>query len=302
MVRTDEFALVRFDGDQEQADAVYAGVAEPAGRRGRRRRRRLGRDPPGARQHRRAGRPAARPGRAAQGAPGGLRVSTPGAGRPDRDRPDRDRGERTGACPSPVLRRRQPRRDPPLQQGARRVDRARGGTRHPRRLPRRDPQSSTAHAWPRPEPAQPAPGAPPRGRDLRRRAGAGPTSWGRATSARTSSPPISTCTRARPGPPRPRRTRGPADRAPQSLRPDRTLPAGAAAGGAVPRGRDANRRAGTADRLVVSSTTVLRRAGVMAVVEPAARSCRAGRSGSPFPSSTPPSPRCEGDPGPCDPV
>jgi NADP-dependent 3-hydroxy acid dehydrogenase YdfG len=29
MVRTDEFGLVRFDGDAEQAAAVYAGVAEP---------------------------------------------------------------------------------------------------------------------------------------------------------------------------------------------------------------------------------------------------------------------------------
>jgi NADP-dependent 3-hydroxy acid dehydrogenase YdfG len=29
MVRTDEFALVRFDGDADKAAAVYAGVAEP---------------------------------------------------------------------------------------------------------------------------------------------------------------------------------------------------------------------------------------------------------------------------------
>ena len=29
MVKTDEFALLRFDGDREKAEAVYAGVAEP---------------------------------------------------------------------------------------------------------------------------------------------------------------------------------------------------------------------------------------------------------------------------------
>jgi NADP-dependent 3-hydroxy acid dehydrogenase YdfG len=29
MVKTDEFALVRFEGDADKAAAVYAGVAEP---------------------------------------------------------------------------------------------------------------------------------------------------------------------------------------------------------------------------------------------------------------------------------
>ncbi len=69
MVRTDEFAAVRFGGDQEKAEAVYAGVAEPLRRRRHRRRDRLGRHPPRPREHRRDGDPPPRPGRPAQGAP-----------------------------------------------------------------------------------------------------------------------------------------------------------------------------------------------------------------------------------------
>ena len=69
MVRTEEFSLTRFGGDRERADAVYAGVPEPARRRGRRRRHRLDGDPPGPRQHRPARRQAARAGRPAQGPP-----------------------------------------------------------------------------------------------------------------------------------------------------------------------------------------------------------------------------------------
>ena len=41
MVRTEEFALTRFGGDQERADAVYAGVSEPLVAAGHRRRDRL---------------------------------------------------------------------------------------------------------------------------------------------------------------------------------------------------------------------------------------------------------------------
>ena len=76
MVRTDEFGLVRFDGDAEKAAAPYAGVARTAGRRRHRRLRRVGRHPTASRQPRPHRRPPARPGRPAQGRPS-LNALTP---------------------------------------------------------------------------------------------------------------------------------------------------------------------------------------------------------------------------------
>ena len=70
MVHTEEFALVRFGGDQAAADAVYAGVPDPLVAEDVADAIALDRHPPGPRQHRRARHQAARPGRPAQGAPG----------------------------------------------------------------------------------------------------------------------------------------------------------------------------------------------------------------------------------------
>ncbi len=67
MVRTDEFALTRFDGDADRGRGRLRGRRGPARRRGRGRGHHLDGHPPGARQRRRAGDPPARPGRAAQG-------------------------------------------------------------------------------------------------------------------------------------------------------------------------------------------------------------------------------------------
>ena len=72
MVRTDEFALVRFGGDAQRAAAVYAGVPEPLVAEDIADCIAWVRHPAAPRQHRPAGRPAARPGRPAQGRPGRL--------------------------------------------------------------------------------------------------------------------------------------------------------------------------------------------------------------------------------------
>ena len=74
MVRTDEFALVRFGGDQAAADKVYAGRRRTARRRGRRRGGALDRHAPVPRQHRRARHQAGGAGGPAQGAPGLTRA------------------------------------------------------------------------------------------------------------------------------------------------------------------------------------------------------------------------------------
>ena len=84
MVHTEEFSLVRFGGDRDRAEAVYADVDSPLRGRGRRRGGPLGRLPAPARQRRRAGDPPGRPGRPAPAAPGpDLRPLTCGQfGRP----------------------------------------------------------------------------------------------------------------------------------------------------------------------------------------------------------------------------
>ena len=92
MVRTDEFAMVRFERRPGRAPTRCTPASRPAGGRGRRRRDRLDRHPPLAREHRRAGDQAARPGRPAQGAPGvrARRASDPWDRVSDRA-PHRDR-------------------------------------------------------------------------------------------------------------------------------------------------------------------------------------------------------------------
>ena len=69
MVRTDEFSLKRFGGDQDEGRRGVRRGRPAAARRGRRRRDRLGRDPALPRRHRRAGHQAACPSSGTQGAP-----------------------------------------------------------------------------------------------------------------------------------------------------------------------------------------------------------------------------------------
>ena len=74
MVRTDEFSLVRFGGDQATRRRRVRRRTRSARGRGRRGRDRLDRDPAQPRQHRRAGDPAAGAGLPAQGPPRHLRT------------------------------------------------------------------------------------------------------------------------------------------------------------------------------------------------------------------------------------
>ena len=69
MVKTEEFGLVRFRGDEEKRDAGVRRRRGPALGRGHRRRHRLGRHPAVPRQHRPDGRAPPRPSRPAQGPP-----------------------------------------------------------------------------------------------------------------------------------------------------------------------------------------------------------------------------------------
>ncbi|CAM5227162.1 hypothetical protein SVIOM342S_10184 [Streptomyces violaceorubidus] len=79
MVKTDEFALTRFGGDQDRPAKAHQGVAALLIRRRRRRHHHLGGHPPRPRQHRPPGRPPPRPGLEHQGPPRGLTRAAPRA-------------------------------------------------------------------------------------------------------------------------------------------------------------------------------------------------------------------------------
>ena len=89
MVKTDEFAMTRFRGDEEKAGKVYAGVAEPLTADDVADTDHLGGHPPQPRQHRPPGGPPPRPGlqpKVHRGAVSGCRAQpcrTSGAGRPE---------------------------------------------------------------------------------------------------------------------------------------------------------------------------------------------------------------------------